>query len=496
MTSVFHRESGKEYPLAAGGEGMYLRDAQGRQYLDLSGGAAISCLGHGHPGVIAAIKAQADRLAFAHTSFFSNAPQEELAVVIANRFTEPGARVYFTCDGSEATETALKLAWQYWQRLGKPEKRVVISRRFSYHGNTLGALSVSGNPARRAASEHVLHDWPRISPCFAWRHQEPGESEAGYGLRVARELEEAILAIGADNVAAFIAEPVSGASLGAVPAAAGYFREIRAICDRYGVLLILDEVMTGAGRTGTYFAFEQEGVVPDIVTLAKGLSGGYLPLGATLARAAVHEVFARQSFAHGHTYVGHALSCAAALAVQQALETEGLLDRVAGAGERLRAALLAAFGEHPHVGDIRGRGLLQAIELVADRETNAPFADELRLPARLKEAAMEEGLIIYPGGGPASAGYGPHILLAPPYIVEDRHIEEGVEKLGRVLAACLTTDPHPPNPPLPSRSLPPGEGGTGSQLSSQETGGGAPLPAEGGAMGEGSGVRSSGGGPQ
>src|SRR6185369_3078483 len=328
MTSVLHRESGKDYPLAVGGEGMYLRDDRGRQYLDMSGGAAVSCLGHGHPGVIAAIKAQAERLAFAHTSFFSNAPQEELAEVIAGRFAEPGAKVFFTCDGSEANETALKLAWQYWQRLGKPEKRIVISRRFSYHGNTLGALSVSGNPARRAASEHVLHDWPRIAPCFAWRHQKPGETEADYGLRAARELEAAILAAGAENVAAFIAEPVSGASLGAVPAATGYFREIREICDRYGVLLILDEVMTGAGRTGSYFAYEQEGiepVVPDIVTLAKGLSGGYLPLGATLARASVHEVFARQSFAHGHTYVGHALSCAAALAVQQALESEGLL---------------------------------------------------------------------------------------------------------------------------------------------------------------------------
>jgi len=440
MTSVLHRESGKDYPLAVGGEGMYLRDDRGRQYLDMSGGAAVSCLGHGHPGVIAAIKAQAERLAFAHTSFFSNAPQEELAEVIAGRFAEPGAKVFFTCDGSEANETALKLAWQYWQRLGKPEKRIVISRRFSYHGNTLGALSVSGNPARRAASEHVLHDWPRIAPCFAWRHQKPGETEADYGLRAARELEAAILAAGAENVAAFIAEPVSGASLGAVPAATGYFREIREICDRYGVLLILDEVMTGAGRTGSYFAYEQEGiepVVPDIVTLAKGLSGGYLPLGATLARASVHEVFARQSFAHGHTYVGHALSCAAALAVQQALESEGLLARVAGAGERLRAALLDAFGKHPHVGDIRGRGLLQAIELVEERETNTPFADELRLPARLKEAAMAEGLIVYPGGGPASAGYGPHILLAPPYIVEDRHIAEGVDKLGRVLAACL-----------------------------------------------------------
>ncbi len=437
MTAVFHREAGRVYPLAAGGEGMVLRGADGRDYLDMSGGAAVSCLGHGHPGVIAAIKAQADRLAFAHTSFFSNAPQEELAERIAERFAEPGARVYFTCDGSEANETALKLAWQYWLRQGRPEKRIVISRRFSYHGNTLGALSVSGNPARRAGYEPVLHDWPRIAPCHAWRHQEPGETAAAYGLRAARELEDAILAAGAENVAAFIAEPVVGASLGAVPAVAGYFAEIRAICDRHGVLLILDEVMCGAGRTGTYFAHEQEGVLPDILTLAKGLSGGYLPLGATLARAPVHAAFAAHSFSHGHTYVGHALACAAALAVQEALEAEGLLARVAGAGARLHAALAAAFAEHPHVGDIRGRGLLQAIELVADRETKAPFADELRLPARLREAALREGLIVYPGGGPASAGYGPHILLAPPYTVADRHIEECVDKLDRVLAACL-----------------------------------------------------------
>ena len=436
MAKVFYRNPTHDYPLVVRGEGVYLYDADGKQYLDGSGGAAISCLGHGHRFVIDAIKDQAEKLAFAHTMFFTNQPQEDLAQQLVERFGPDDARVYFLSGGSEANETAIKLARQYWLSQGEDRKHLVISRQQSYHGNTLGALSASGNPARRKVYGSLLHDWPKISPCYEYRHRRAHESEREYGERVAGALEVAILAAGAENVSAFIAEPIVGATLGAVPAVQGYFQAIRDICDRHKVLLIMDEVMAGCGRSGTYFAFEQEGITPDIVTLAKGLGGGYQPIGAVIAQGFIHQciVDAFGSFAHGHSYVGHATVAAAGLAVMQVLEDENLLESVKNTGSLLRNRLWDVFVEHPHVGNIRGRGLLIGIELVEDRETRNGIRKELGVPAAIRSAAMENGLICYPGGGTADGVDGAHILLAPPFIYQPQHVDELVSKLEKVLA--------------------------------------------------------------
>ena len=436
MSSVFYRSPTHDYPVAARGDGVYLYDRDGKQYLDGSGGAAVSCLGHGHPEVIAAIKEQVDTIAYAHTAFFTNEPQEQLAARLAERFPEAGARVYFLSGGSEANETAIKLARQYWLARDRGDKHIVVSRNQSYHGNTVGALSLSGNPGRRKIFAPILKDWPKIDPCYAFRHQQAGESAEEYGERAAHSLEVAIAEHGADNIAAFIAETVVGATLGVVPPVPGYFRRIREICDEHDILLILDEVMSGSGRTGTYFAFEQDGVVPDIVTIAKGLGGGYQAIGAAIARAEIHDAItgAFGAFSHGHTYIGHATACAAGMAVSRVIDAQDLLSNVVAMGSLLHDTLQAERGEHPTVGDIRGRGLFVGIELVADRTDNSP-ADPA-LAAAIKQAAMEEGLIIYPGSGTVDGSTGAHVLLAPPFIYTAANVSELVDKLSRALTTA------------------------------------------------------------
>jgi len=436
VANVFYRNPLHDYPMVVRGDGVYLYDADGKQYLDGSGGAAISCLGHGHRAVIDAIKTQVEKLAFAHTMFFTNQPQEELAEKLVERFAQDDARVYFLSGGSEANETAIKLARQYWLSQDKQQKHLIISRRQSYHGNTLGALSASGNPARREVYGPLLLDWPNIDPCYEYRHRREGESESDYGERAARSLEQAILSAGAENVSAFIVETIVGATLGAVPAVESYFKTIREICDRHQVLLIMDEVMAGCGRSGSYFAFEQEGITPDMVTLAKGLGGGYQPIGAVISQGFIHQgiVDAYGAFAHGHSYVGHATVAAAGLAVMQVLEDENLLAKVQQTGELLRTRLRDVFIEHPHIGDIRGRGLLTGVELVEDRDTRTPIRKELGVPAAILSAAMENGLICYPGGGTADGVNGAHVLLAPPFIYQPKHVDELVSKLEKTLA--------------------------------------------------------------
>jgi len=433
MSSVFYRSPTHQYPRAVRGEGVYLYDEAGKQYLDGSGGAAVTCLGHAHPDVIEAIKEQVDQLAYAHTSFFTNDPQEKLAARLAERFGEADARVYFVSGGSEANETAVKLARQFWLAKGREKKYIVISREQSYHGNTLGALSLSGNPMRREIFAPILHDWPRIAPCYAYRHQADDETDEDYGDRAAQALEDAIVEHGAENIAAFIAETVVGATLGAVPPAPGYLKKIRAICDRQEILLILDEVMSGSGRSGTYFAFEQDDVLPDITTIAKGLGGGYQAIGAMIARSHVHDVIVDgfSFFEHGHTYNGHATACAAGLAVSDIIDRDNLLTNVRNVGELLFGELKIAFGDHPNVGNIRGRGLLIGLELVEDRDTKKP-ADR-SYGGRIKQAAMDNGLIIYPGGRTADGETGAHILLAPPFIYDSSHVDELVSKLQVVL---------------------------------------------------------------
>ena len=421
---------------------MYFVDEQGKRYLDMSGGAAVSCVGHGHPVVIDAVKEQLETLAFAHTAFFTNEPQERLSARLAERFPEAGAKAWFTAGGSESNETALKMAWQYWRAHGKPDKTIVISRQFSYHGGTLGATSISGSRFRREPYEAVLHDWPRIAPCYAYRHRREDETDAEYTGRVAGELEAAVRKVGADRIAAFIAEPVVGATLGVVPATPGYFAEIRRICDAHDILFIADEVMCGSGRTGSYFAIEHDNVVPDIVTLAKGLGGGYQPLGAIVTRKRVSDGLAIDpgGFAHGHTYVGHATACAAGVAVQRVLD-DGLLDVVSDKGHELKTRLAERFADHPSVGDIRGRGLFIGIEFVADKYDKSPYPAEARLPAKLKAAAMRHGLIVYPGGGSADGYLGAHLLLAPPFIAESNHFDELTEKLARIFDDVFADQP-------------------------------------------------------
>ena len=439
VSYIFHRSTQTDYPLAVAGEGAYLIDSQGKRYLDASGGAAVSCLGHGHPAVVEAIKQQLDRLAFAHSAFFTTEPSERLAEHLVREAPEGLSRVYFVSGGSEANETALKLARQYFLEIGQPQRHCFIARRQSYHGNTLGALAVGGNVGRRAPFAPLLMEASHIAPCYAYRHQAPDESEDDYGARAAAELEAEIQRLGPDRVAGFIAETVVGATAGVVPPVAGYFRRIREVCDRYGVLLILDEVMCGMGRTGTLYACEQDGVVPDMLTCAKGLGGGYQPIGALLAGEKIYQAVAQGSgaFQHGFTYIGHATACAAALAVQQVIAQDDLLANVRSQGEALRAALTARFGNHESVGDVRGRGLFIGLELVRDRGTKDPFDPTLKLHARIKRQAMAHGLVCYPGGGTADGEAGDHILLAPPFIIGQEQVEEIVDRLDASLQAAL-----------------------------------------------------------
>lgn len=434
MTSahLFYRHIGADLPVVAGGEGVWLIDADGRRYLDACGGAAVSSLGHSNDAVRAAIKRQIDTVAWAHTGFFTSEPAERLAELLAARAPEGIERTYLVSGGSEALEAALKLARQYFVEIGEPERVNFIGRWQSYHGNTLGALAVGGNRWRRDPFEPLLAtNMHHVAPCHYWRWGEEGETEAQYGARLAAELEAKIEALGPESVIAFIAEPVVGATMGAVPAVEGYFARVREICDKYGILLIFDEVMCGCGRTGTFFAAEAERVAPDIACIAKGLGAGYQPTGAMLCSEAIHEAIRTGSghFQHGHTFMGHPVAAAAGVAVIEEIERLDLLARVRTIGAALREALEDRFGQHPFVGDIRGRGLLLGLELVADRDSKQPFDPADKIAPRIKRAAMETELMCYPSGGTVDGKRGDHVLLAPPFILEDAHIEMIVDRL-------------------------------------------------------------------
>jgi len=433
MGQVFHRNPKHKYPVAVGGDGPYVIDRNGKRYLDACCGAAVSCLGHSDREVIEAIKAQLDRLPFAHTSFFTNQPMEHLACELVEHAPAGIERVYFCSGGSEAVEAALKLARQYFVEIGQLQRAHVIARRQSYHGNTLGALAAGGNLWRRKQFEPLLVEVSHVSPCYAYRGKQEGESDAAYGQRLVRELEQEVLRLGPDKVIAFIAETVGGATLGCVTAAPGYFQGVREVCDKYGVLLVLDEVMCGMGRCGALYACEQEGVVPDLICIGKGLGAGYQPIGALLASGKIYDAVVHGSgfFQHGHTYTGHATACAGALAVQRAVKNRGLLAKVGELGAGLEARLRARFGKHPHVGEIRGRGLFWALELVEDRASKRPFAAQRRISARLKLQALENGLMCYPMAGTLDGVSGDHVVLAPPYIITEAQLDEIVDKLAR-----------------------------------------------------------------
>ena len=436
---IFGRSTKGTLPTAVRGEGCYLIDADGRKYLDGSGGAAVSCLGHSDAKVRAALHDQLDRLAFAHTGFLTTEPAEALADRLIAEAPEGIDRVYLVSGGSEAVEAALKLARQYFLEIGQPGRHRVIARRQSYHGNTLGALATGGNEWRRAQFRPLMVETSHISPCYEYRGREDSESTEAYGLRVADELETEIQRLGPESVMAFVAEPVVGATAGAVPAVPGYLKRIREICDRHGVLLILDEVMCGMGRTGHLYACLEDGVAPDMMTIAKGLGAGYQPIGALLTSAAIYNEIAKGSgfFQHGHTYMGHAMAAAAANAVLGRILDDGLLPRVREQGAKLDAALRDRFGQHPHIGDIRGRGLFRGIELVADRETKQPFDPARKLHAKIKANAFAEGLICYPMGGTIDGQIGDHVLLAPPFIIEDAQIDELTDKLSKAVDKAL-----------------------------------------------------------
>lgn len=439
MTHILHRQISADLPFAVRGAGLYIYDDKGREYLDASGGAAVSCLGHGHPAVTRAIHEQLDKLAYAHTSFFTTQVAEELADTLVADAPKGISHVYFVSGGSEAVEAALKMARQYFVERGEKNRRHIIARMQSYHGNTLGALATGGHKSRRDMFAPLLYESHHIEPCFAYRHQKPGESLEDYGRRAADQLEEKIAELGGDSVIAFVAEPVVGATAGAVPPAPGYFKRIREICDRHGIVLILDEVMCGMGRTGTLHACEQEGVVPDLVAIAKGLGGGYEPIGAVLLQKKIFDAFAQGSgfFHHGHTYLGHPLACAAALEVQRTIKRDKLLDNVKAMGSRLSRRLSERFGNHLYVGDIRGRGLFQAIELVEDRSAKTPFDPKRKLHARIKKEAMARGLMVYPAGGTADGTAGDHVLLAPPFIIDAAGVDIVVERLGDAVDAAI-----------------------------------------------------------
>ncbi|MSP05779.1 MAG: aspartate aminotransferase family protein [Acetobacteraceae bacterium] len=440
MSRILHRSTATP-PIAANGQGIWLRLADGQEVIDASGGAAVACLGHGNLRVAAAIAAQAGKMAYAHTGFFTSEPAEALAEILLH--DEPGglSHAYFCSSGSEGNEAALKLARQYFVERGQPERTKFIGRRQSYHGNTLGALGVGGNMARRAIYEPILAGtFSHVSPCFPYRFQSTGEMDTHYVDRLAAELEAEFQRLGPQKVIGFFAETMVGATTGCVAALPGYFKRVREICDRHGALLILDEVMCGMGRLGVMHAWELEGISPDIQVIAKGLGSGYQPIGGILIARRVVEALRAGSgaFTHGHTYQAHPVACAAALEVQRIIRDDHLLNNVQAMGARLEAALIERFGNHRFVGDIRGRGLFWALEFVSDRATKTVFNPTLKINDRIKRESLARGLAVYPMGGTIDGTQGDHVIVAPPYIATAADIDMIVDRLGAAVDAATT----------------------------------------------------------
>ncbi|BAS26511.1 aminotransferase class III [Limnochorda pilosa] len=446
---LFYRDLRRPLREIVRGEGVYLYDTEGRRYLDGCAGSLAANIGHGNRRVAEVLRRQAERVAFTHLSRFTNGPAIELADWIAERAPGDLSRVYFVSGGSEATETALKLARQYFVDRDGPEtpRWKVIARRSSYHGNTLGALSMTGHRARRSPYEPLLNAFPHAAPAYCYRCPF-GLEPSSCRLRCATDVEETLLREGPETVAAVIAEPVVGAAAGALVPPDGYWQRLREICDRYGVLLIADEVMTGFGRTGRLFAVEHWNVVPDLLVLAKGMSAGYTPIGAVVAREPVWATLRDRSgrFVHGHTYGANPLSCAASLEVQRILEEEGLVERAEAMGRVLLGLLRERLGSHPLVGDVRGLGLMVGVELVADRVTREPFPSSWGVASRAGLAAERRGLVVYPGSG-AHEGRGDHVLIGPPFIIDATQVEELAdlleESLNDLAGELAGRNPHP-----------------------------------------------------
>ncbi|WP_299560953.1 aspartate aminotransferase family protein [uncultured Sulfitobacter sp.] len=433
MSHVLRRSLTAVQPQIVGGEGAYLIDDSGKRYLDACGGAAVSSLGHDNAAVRKAICDQVNTLAFAHTGLFTNPWAEELSDYLVSHAPDGTGegRVMYLGSGSEAMEAALKLARQYHVERGETGRAHIIARAPSYHGNTLGALAVSGHAGRRAPFAPLLIETQHIDATYNYRLQQEDESDEDFGLRMADQLEARIQKLGPETVAAFVAEPVVGASLGTQPAPKGYFKRIREICDRHGVLYIADEVMCGMGRTGTLFALEQEGIHADITTMAKGLGAGYQPIAAVMASQKVCDGILAGSgkLWNGHTYMSHAVATAGALAVMREIDDRNLLEAVRKRGAQLEERLKDRLGQHAHVGDIRGRGLFWTAEFVENRDTKAPYDVARNIAGKVQQAAMEDGMICYPTQGCADGTSGDHVLLAPCFTSTGAEIDTIVDKL-------------------------------------------------------------------
>jgi len=438
MSATIYKNLNQEPIWAGGGSGVWITDSAGRSYLDTCGGVAVSSLGHCHPRVVDAIGREAKNLSWAHAGSFTTPAAEELAELLTSL---PGGlpKAQFLSGGSEAMEVALKIAFQYHCERGEPGRTLVISRRQSYHGSTLAMLAISGNVQRRSVFEPVLGPAEFVSPCYEYRDRLETESQQDYAQRLADELEAKILEIGPERVAAFTAETVVGSTNGAVPAVPGYLARIKAVCERYGVLVLLDEVMAGLGRTGQHYAYVEDEMVPDLLAVGKGLAAGYLPISALMVSQEIHDTLGAGSgvLQNGQTHVNHPLACAAALEVQRTIVEEDLLTNVRARGEQLRRELAQRFADTGSVGDIRGRGLFVGVEFVADRATKAPSTGGGALSAAIKREGFRQGLLLYPGYGTVDGKLGNHVLFAPPFISTESDISEMVDRFGRVIDACL-----------------------------------------------------------
>lgn len=437
-TRVIHRDLNRAYPTLVRGEGVYLFDSEGKRYIDASGGsAAVTAIGHGVPEVVSVLAEQAGRLAYAPTHAFTTDAVEECARLIIEEFAPEGfGKVWFVSGGSEATENAVKMALQYHRERGDGSRHLVIGRRQSFHGATIAALGFGGNAGRRRPFAAILPPAEHIAPCHPYRCRANGACPP-CDLSCADDLELTIRQVGAENVAAFIAEPVVGATLGAAPASEGYFQRIREICDRYGVLFIADEVMTGFGRTGKAWGLDHWGVIPDLIACAKGISGGYAPLGAVLAKPEfVGEIRSRSgSFVIGHTASGNPLSCAVGAAVLRYIRGHGLIENAEAVGGYFKARLLELAERHAMIGDVRGLGLLLGVELVRGRESKEPFPPAWGVGKRVGAATLERGLVSYPGAGTADGVAGDHLLYAPPLVITREQVDEVVGILDESLGA-------------------------------------------------------------
>ncbi|KIW05689.1 uncharacterized protein PV09_03551 [Verruconis gallopava] len=443
-SSVLLPQLRQRIPKVVSAHGNYLVTDEGLEILDATGGAAVACLGHNNPRVKAAMVAQLDNLTYCYSQFFTTPPVEKLSKLLTDSTGGLMSRVFIVSSGTEAVEAAIKMARQYFTELPEPQMQRTrfIARKQSYHGNTLGALGTGGHPARRALYEPILStNVSHVSACYPYREMKESESNEQYVARLAQELEDEFQRVGPDTVCAFIAETVSGATLGCVPAVPGYFKAMKEVCDRHGALFILDEVMSGMGRTGTMHAWEQEGVVPDLQTVAKGLGGGYSPIGALLISKKVVDALSSgtAAFSHSQTYQGHALACAAAYEVQCVIREQGLLSNAREMGEYLGRLLQERLGDHPNVGQVRGRGLLWGVEFVRDKASKEPFPAKERLAKRLHDTALDKefAISLLPASGTADGKNGDHIVIAPAYNITRADVENIVDRTARVIEKVL-----------------------------------------------------------